>query len=84
MHVGVLSDTVCMLSVCSQVVTGVVHSFAAGRDSSGLTLAYIDKDTAFCDQVRVGLSRWHLPYCHAEHGLSHAWHIALVNVPTHT
>lgn len=33
---------------------GGVHSFAAGRSAAGgLTLAYVDKDVAFCQQVRV-------------------------------
>lgn len=45
--------------VCGQVVAGGVHSFAAGRGDTGLTLAYIDRDAAFCEQVG----------CQVEYGL---------------
>jgi hypothetical protein len=36
-----------------QLVAGGVHSFAAGRGDSGLTLGYVDKDSAFCEQART-------------------------------
>lgn len=35
-----------------QILSGTVGYFAGGRDSRGLTLAYVDRDRGFCEQVR--------------------------------
>lgn len=34
-----------------QVRAAPIHSFAGGRDAAGLTLAYVDRDSAFCAQA---------------------------------
>ena len=34
-----------------QVLSAAIGWFAGGRDAGGLTLAYVDRDRAFCEQV---------------------------------